>query len=129
MESKTPFERIAEGFIRWFLVSLACLVGGGGVALWWFNDDLSNFDREWHNRFAGITEEMLRQEVIVVLGAQRHESDKFFLGQRDGYEEHYERAASSKSQYYLMWHNGIDVTYAVGFDKDDRVTMTAWGGT
>ena len=57
------------------------------------------------------------------------EGSEFHLGQKEGFEEKYALAARSGSKYYLFWQKATDLTYAVGFDANDRVTYSAVGGT
>ncbi len=63
------------------------------------------------------------------MGQPRSEEVDFHLSQKTGFEKEYERAERSDSAYYLFWHNGIDITYAIGFDSEHKVTMKAVGGT
>jgi hypothetical protein len=72
---------------------------------------------------------MTREEVVGMLGEPDDEAPEFRLGQYEGFEKQYERAEESGSAYYCFWFRGIDVTYTIGFDSEDRVTMKAHGGT
>lgn len=63
------------------------------------------------------------------MGLPSSEGVEFHLGQYKGFEEEYERAKQSNSEYYLFWHSGIDITYAIGFDGNDKVTIKECGGT
>ena len=38
-----------------------------------------------------------------------------------------QRDPASSSKYYLFWQKATDLTYAVGFDANDRVTYSAVG--
>ena len=80
-------------------------------------------------KFKTIASGAPRDRVVELLGRPDEESAKFRLGQREGYEREYELAENSDSHYYLIWYKGIDVVYAVGFDREDRVTIRAVGGT
>jgi hypothetical protein len=63
------------------------------------------------------------------MGQPADEAAEFHLSQYKGHESRYQLARQSGSQYYLFWYSAIDMTYAVGFDNQDEVTMKACGGT
>lgn len=112
------------------LVVLLLAAGGvlmlcGMLLLDWIAGDTPDF----RSSFDRVEEGMPRAEVVKTLGKPDRESDEFRLGQYEGYEEEYARAEGSDSEYYCLWFRGIDHTYTVGFDGDDRVTMKASGGT
>lgn len=90
---------------------------------------LTEWDRDLHPRYRSIRSGMAKESVVHMLGKPRDEGSEFRLSQQDGFERQYEQAARSNARYWLFWYNGIDVTYAVGFDRDGSVAMTAWGGT
>ncbi|MBN2579581.1 MAG: hypothetical protein JXB10_11375 [Pirellulales bacterium] len=90
---------------------------------------LLGFGITFHWSFTKIQPGMLESQVVAALGTPCSKSAEFRLGQREGFEKEYARAAASGSAYYLLWEKGMDVVYAVGFDKNGRVTMTAAGGT
>lgn len=83
----------------------------------------------FHGRFKSVNAGMSRAEVITLLGEADEKSNSFRLGQYEAFEHEYERAKRSNSEYYLVWHRGIDVVYTVGFDAEDEATITAVGGT
>lgn len=70
-----------------------------------------------------------KKTVLQLLGNPNDQSDKFQLAQVEGYAAAYQRAARSKSKYYMYWFKGIDHVFAVGFDKDHKVTIIENGGT
>jgi len=90
---------------------------------------LMGYGVTFHTTFTKIQPGMSEAEAVAALGAADERSAHFRLGQYGGSEKEYARAAESGSAYYLHWKKGIDVVYAVGFDKDGRVTMKAVGGT
>ena len=67
--------------------------------------------------------------VISLLGTPNNRSSEFYLGQREGFEEAYERVAESGATHYLMWHRGTDVVYAIGFNEEGNVAIAEVGGT
>jgi hypothetical protein len=92
-------------------------------------DSVTGFDRQLNTQFESVQPGMGKAEVLSRMGNPRDESATFRLGQRNGYEHEYHRAAASDSKRWLFWYNGIDVVYAVGFDTNNVVTMKASGGT
>jgi len=90
---------------------------------------LMGYGVTFHNSFKNIQAGMSEAEVVAALGPADERSAEFRLGQYKGFEAEYARAAASGSSHYLLWKKGIDVVYAIGFDKDSRVTMKAVGGT
>ena len=97
------------------LVVVFRVVCGYGITFNWNYDSISIGDSKEH--------------VIDHLGAPDDKSEDFRLGQRQGFEVEYQRAAKSNSSYYLMWYKGIDVVYCVGFSENNRVTVKGVGGT
>jgi hypothetical protein len=83
------------------------------------------FDREFRRVEAG----MARQEVVQRLGEPDDQGKSFRLSQEEGFEREYARARASHSKYYFFWEQNGDVTYAVGFDAQDKVTLKSVGGT
>lgn len=87
------------------------------------------FDRARDRAFGSVWAGMSRADVEARMGRPMRESPEFQLGQRHGYDEQYERAASSGARVYLVWHNGIDYTYCVGLDGAGKVVVKGEGGT
>jgi len=67
--------------------------------------------------------------VVSLLGTPHDRSSEFYLGQREGFEEVYERAAEREATHYLMWHKETDVVYTVGFNEEGNVAIVEKGGT
>lgn len=88
-----------------------------------------DWDAELARAWKSVETGMTREQVVGLLGEPEEQSAEFHLGQYGGFEAVYKRAASSGSEYYLFWDQGIDVVYAVGFDERDKVTFKAAGGT
>ena len=107
----------------------ACLAG----AMFLFNSSivqpLLGFNRKLDREFKSIATGQTRSEIIARMGNPQESNTAFRLSQKSGYEQAYERAMRSKSKYFLFWSNPIDITYAIGFDADDRVTITEHGGS
>ncbi len=70
-----------------------------------------------------------RERVTEFMCRPDAESDKFRLGQRDGYEEVYEQADRSTAVTWLIFHAGLDQTFTIGLDATNHVVFKARGGT
>ena len=83
-----------------------------------FYSDIKSSHYSFRNKFKVIKPGDKKINVIQLLGQPDEESNEFHLGQYQGFEEEYKNAQEIDSEYYLFWYRGIDVTYAVGFNKD-----------
>ncbi len=92
-------------------------------------DELEKRDQQIRRAFKAVRPGMSRHEVVQLMGEPRRQSTEFYLSQYQGFEKEYERAHSSGSAYYLIWNSGFGITYAIGFDTNDKVTMKAFGGS
>lgn len=106
------------------MLGVACLLGAlFGPRM------IMGYGPTFHGSFKKIEAGMMEAHVVAALGKANARTTEFRLGQYSGFEKDYARAAASGSSYYLLWYRGLDVVYAVGFDKDGKVTMKAVGGT
>ena len=83
-----------------------------------FYSDIKSSHYSFRNKFKVIKPGDKKINVIQLLGQPDEESNEFHLGRYQGFEEEYKNAQEIDSEYYLFWYRGIDVTYAVGFNKD-----------
>jgi len=90
---------------------------------------ITGLNPELYRQYDLIEQGMTKQQVVRMMGKPSCEETEFHLSQYNGFEKEYARARQSNSKYYLFWYSGIDITYAVGFDGYDKVTMKACGGT
>jgi len=90
---------------------------------------LGGYGITFYGRYESVKSGMSEEHVVDLLGRRSENSTEFHLGQYQGFEDEYEKAKRSKSQYYLFWNKGIDVVYAIGFDAQHKVTIKAVGGT
>ena len=113
------------------LVAVAAVlaVAGGILGIRRIGDLALGFDREFHARFANVRLGMSEAAVLRLLGSPVEESGRFYLGQRDGFEAEYARAAASGAKRFLIWRNGVDVVYAVGLNESGAVVVASYGGT
>ncbi len=103
------------GIGGFLLVVAFRVVAGYGITFYWNYESISAGDSKEH--------------VIDQLGPPDDKSVEFRLGQRQGFEVEYQRAAKSNSSYYFVWYKGIDVVYCIGFDENHRVAVKGVGGT
>jgi hypothetical protein len=85
--------------------------------------------REFGEKFALVQIGDSENRVLSLLGSPDSKEKKFRIGQREGFEEAYARAAASDSKYYLLWFRGFDVVFTVGFNDKGQVTVKESGGT
>jgi len=104
-------------------------VAGGILGVRSIGDRILGFDREFHSSFAKVQLGMSEADVLRLLGSPLEESNQFHLGQREGFEEEYARAAASGAKRFLIWRNGVDVVYAVGLNDGGSVVVASYGGT
>ena len=88
----------------------------------------SSKNQEFRDRYKEIKLGMPETMVVSLLGTPNDRSSEFYLGQREGFEEVYERAAEIGATRYLMWHRETDVVYTVGFNKEGNVAIVEAGG-
>ena len=70
---------------------------------------------------------MNQTEVLTLLGKPSDTGDLFYIGQEQGFEDAYQRAAVSQAVHYFFWKRGIDVVYVVGVDPQGEVVLLESG--
>jgi len=93
----------------------------------WFITSSDN--KDFQSRYNKIEPGMPESAVVSLLGTPHKRSSEFYLGQREGSEEAYERAENSEATRYLMWHRETDVVYTVGLNAEGNVVIIEAGGT
>lgn len=111
--------------IRVLALLAVVLIGLTFVSDWFIT---SSENQEFRDRYEEIELGMPESMVVSQLGTPNDRSSEFYLGQREGFEEAYERAAESGAIRYLMWHRETDVVYTVGFDAEGNVAIVEAGG-
>jgi|GEM_PF-1523616 len=89
----------------------------------------SSEHKEFQSRYKEIEIGMQESTVVSLLGSPNKRSSEFFLGQKEGFEGVYERAAQSGAIQYLIWQKKIDLVYTVGLNEEGKVTFFATSGT
>jgi hypothetical protein len=115
-------------------IVIAVTVALLSIALWlglvniWTDPDYKAL-RKFEKAFGQIAIGMERDEIERRLGPPDHIGDEFRLGQREGSEDAYQRAAESDAQYYLIWHRWVDMVFTIGFNAEDKAVVIESGGT
>jgi len=86
-------------------------------------------DKKFKVQYAEIEMGMTESMVISMLGAPDEQLTEFSLGEGEGHEEAYKRAAESEAVEYLSWHIGFGSIYVVGFNKDGTAAVLETDGT
>jgi len=89
----------------------------------------SSENKDFQSRYQEIEIGMQESIVVSILGSPNKRSAEFYLAQKEGFEEVYERAAQSRATQYLIWRRNNDMVYAVGLNKEGNVAFFAAGGT
>jgi len=110
------------------IVALLGLMLLAGLVYMWTDPEYVAL-RQFEPAFNQIATGMAREEVERRLGPPDYTDKEFGLGQREGFEDAYERAAKSDAQYYLFWHRGVDMVFTVGFNAADEAVVIESGGT
>lgn len=94
-----------------------------------------NLDPEYRNmiafekEFRAVSIGTSKSEVTLQLGAPDRTSSEFRIGQEDGFEDSYARAAASGAVEYWSWNRWVDVVFTVGFDPHGSLVVAEFGGT
>ena len=89
----------------------------------------SSENQDFLDRYGQIELGIPESAVLSLLGTPNDRSSEFYLGEREGFENAYRRAAGSGATRYLMWHRDSDVVYAVGINEEGNVAIVEAGGS
>jgi len=87
----------------------------------------AGFDRGMQRQYEDISIGSARRTSIEALGTPRSKSDTFNLPQRHGFEQFFEAAERSTAVEYLLWTNGINWYYSIGFDASGKAVVKGEG--
>jgi hypothetical protein len=104
----------AVAFMAWQVASLP-------------KSELAGFSRLQQHRFESLQLGAPKAVVLEGLGMPRNTWPTCNLPQRRGFEEAFRRAEASGATEYLLWVNGMNWFYCVGFDAQARVVFTGEG--
>ncbi len=87
----------------------------------------AGFDRHYQREYEFITPGTTRDKTIAILGEPIKRSDSFCLPQKHGFEVYYDAAERSNAVEYLLWINGMNWYYCIGFDASGRAVVMGEG--
>lgn len=87
----------------------------------------AGFDRQEQRGYERIATRTTKDEVIQILGEPIETQGTFCLPQRLGFEDLFEAAERSNAVEYLLWINGMNWYYCIGFDSSGRVAIKGEG--
>ncbi|MCP4001241.1 MAG: hypothetical protein GY727_10050 [Gammaproteobacteria bacterium] len=85
-------------------------------------------DKKFKAQYAEIEIGMTESMVVSMLGAPDEQLTELSLGEGEGLDDAYKRAAESEAVEYLSWHVDFGLIYVVGFNKDGTVVVLEKGG-
>ena len=123
------------GGVRWqHLRVLRWIMGIGAIGLFclWiiaiaFRVETGAY--EFTSKFKTIKRGTPIEDALELLGDPTDISDDFYLGQKEGYEDSYQRAHESHAIKFYVWRCCLDMTYTLGVNKEGSIVVTEYGGT
>ena len=88
---------------------------------------LAGFDRGMQRDYEGISIGSSKGSAIEALGEPYSKSDTFNLPQRKGFEDYFDAAERSTAVEYLLWINGMNWYYCIGFDASGNAVVKGEG--
>ena len=88
---------------------------------------LLGFSWAKQHRFETMQIGASKATVLGELGSPRHASHTCNLPQRQGFEEAFRRAEQSGAVEFLLWNNGGNWFYCVGFDTHGQLVFAGEG--
>lgn len=85
------------------------------------------FDRGMQGRYEDFSIGSSRDAAIESLGAPLSKSATFRLPQRKGFERYFDEAERSNAVDYLLWINGGNWYYCIGFDAAGKAVVKGEG--
>ena len=87
----------------------------------------SGFNREDQRGYEQIAKGLTKDQAIHLLSQPIEICDTFCLPQRQGFERLFDAAERSDAVEYLLWVNGTNWYYCIGFDSYGRVAVKGEG--
>jgi len=87
------------------------------------------FDRCMQRHYEDIAIGSAKKTSIEILGSSWSKSDTFNLPQRHGFEQYFEAAERSTAVEYLLWVNGGNWYYCIGFDASGTAVVKGEGNS
>jgi hypothetical protein len=110
-------------------VSLAVVVAILGVseAVRGPRSMFAGFDRKMQRHYEAIAMGSSERSAIEALGEPQSKGVTFALPQRQGFEHYFDAAQRSTAVEYLLWINGMNWYYCIGFDGSGKAVVKGEG--
>ena len=115
-----------------FTVGLIVIVAGFLAAFEFLKGPRSmfaGFDGRMHRQYEAITMGTSKSSAVHALGEPRSKDERFNLPQREGIEHYFDAAERSTAVEYLLWGNGMNWYYCIGFDAGGQVVVKREGSS
>ena len=89
----------------------------------------AGFDRSMQRHYESVSIGSNRRTAIEALGEPQSKSEKFSLPQRQGFEKYFDAAERSAAVEYLLWINGMNWYYCIGFDASGAAVVKGEGNS
>src|SRR5262245_33326564 len=89
----------------------------------------AGFDRRMQRHYEAISIGSSKRTAIEALGEPRSKSKGFNLPQRQGFEHYFDAAERSTAVEYLLWSNGMNWYYCIGFDASGKAVVKGEGNS
>jgi len=87
----------------------------------------AGYDIGMQRHYVGISIGSSKRTSIEALGEPHSKSDTFNLPQRKGFEHYFDAAERSTAVEYLLWVNGMNWFYCIGFDASGSAVVKGEG--
>ena len=87
----------------------------------------AGYDIGMQRHYVGISIGSSKRTSIEALGEPHSKSDTFNLPQRKGFQHYFDAAERSTAVEYLLWVNGMNWFYCIGFDASGSAVVKGEG--
>ena len=87
----------------------------------------AGFDNRMQRHYEDISIGSSKITVIKALGEPGSISETFNLPQKQGFEHYFDAAERSTAVEYLLWTNGMNWYYCIGFDASEKAVVKGEG--
>jgi len=87
----------------------------------------AGFDRSLQRNYEQVALGSSKGSAIDSLGEPHAESETFSLPQKQGFEHYFDAAERSNAVEYVLWINGMNWYYCIGFDESGSAVIKGEG--
>ncbi len=87
----------------------------------------AGFDRSLQRDYEQVAIGSSKRSAIDSLGEPHTKSETFNLPQKQGFEHYFDAAEHSNAVEYLLWINGMNWYYCIGFDESGDAVVKGEG--